>query len=49
MGQVEPQPHNHRKYVIAIIAAGIIDITVGALIGYQIPPSDVTLVQEALL
>ena len=48
MGQVESQPHSHRKYVLAIIAAGIIGITVGALIGYQIAPSGVTLVQGSV-
>ena len=48
MGQVEHQPHSHRLYVIAIIAAGIIGITLGALIGYQIAPSGVTLVQGSV-
>lgn len=38
------QPHGHRKYILAIIAVGIIALLVGGLIGYSFPiPPDVTL------
>src|SRR5712691_9976227 len=38
------QPHSHRKYILAIIAVGIIALLVGGLTGYSFPiPPDVTL------
>src|SRR5713226_4056468 len=38
------QSHSHRKYILAIIAVGIIALLVGGLVGYSFPvPPDVTL------
>jgi hypothetical protein len=32
-----PQPHSHRKYILAIIAALLIGLIVGGLIGFYLP------------
>jgi hypothetical protein len=37
------QPHGHRKYILAIVAVGIIALLTGGLIGYSLPvPPDFT-------
>jgi hypothetical protein len=37
------QPHSHRKYILAIVAVGIIALLIGGLIGYSLPvPPDFT-------
>lgn len=45
MTEVQPQPHGHRKYVIAVIVVAIVALLTGVLIGYQIAPTGITLVQ----
>jgi hypothetical protein len=35
--------HSHRKYILAVIAVGVIALLVGGLIGYSLPvPPDFT-------
>ena len=45
MTEIESKPHSHGRYVIAVIAVGIVALLIGVFYGYATAPAAVTFLQ----